>query len=399
MYQNDVNHCNLQQHGMNKTSLQSFISLLPRNLHLDKEQKKKEDVQKATVASANSNLTSSIDNLSSIKDNDFAIIEENDDDDDFEDDGDEKDNSEGKGDELLQNAWQYKVSVQKERLAQYSTTPSSHHNSRSGTSGRNKEYCHSYDLSGKMEDQYSQTWRDEESGISIVDCVCQNCPQLCCKGHNNCGVNMFRKLLQNITESLNKEQNGVVRLLLLNAPVQTTSIALPLLLSYIRVHSLPVIILTTVRPWILSLSQPRSLQSLVSLRRTCDAVFICEGFDAVVTPPPSEFSDLAGIFSIRKLALQSQAHFADMTTNRRPPANRFGLKRDRRKLHIRMLHLPPEDFSAGGSSVGSGVRSGAGRPSQREENRNDGKTALQPGLSCATSLRGKSISQNASLDF
>lgn len=91
------------------------------------------------------------------------------------------------------------------------------------------------------------------------------------------------------------------------------------------------------------------------------------------------------------MALQAQNHFCDSTTIRRPPANRYGMKRDRRKVDIRMLHLPPEDFSKGGSSVGSGVRSGGGRVKE------EGRTALQPGLGCASNLRKSSNAM--SLDF
>merc|ERR1712086_1043853 len=110
-----------------------------------------------------------------------------------------------------------------------------------------------------------------------------------------------------------------------------------------------------IRPWTLL---PKHSHYLTSLRRTSDAVFLCKGFAGTTSPPPPEFSDLAGILSIKKLAI----HSSDSITKTRPPSNRYGLKRDRRKLHVRMLHLPPEDFSKGGSSVGGGgARSGGGR--------------------------------------
>ncbi len=395
---------NLQQHGMNETSLQSFISLLPRNLHVDKQRKIKEgeninNEQSQSIQDIELSKNEPLSSSSMIQTNEFTIIEEEEEFDDDEDHNDDKESSDEKGDALLQNAWQYKVSVQKERLGQTpSLIPS--RSSASSTGNGKREYCHSYDLSGKMEDQYNAEKSNitkEGLGISIVNCICQNCPLLRCENRTSCGVNLFKMLVNHILEIMNKQENGVIRLLLMNASVQTTSIALPLLLTYIRSHSLPVVIMVTVRPWT---TQPKGVQQLISLRRTCDAVFTCEGFDAVVTPPPPEFSDLAGIFSIRKMSLQSLAHFADSTTNRRPPANRFGMKRDRRKLHIKMLHLPPEDFSAGGSSVGSGVRSGGGRPTQQQQdNKNERTTALQPGLSCSSNMRGKSSSHNVSLDF
>ena len=197
----------------------------------------------------------------------------------------------------------------------------------------------------------------------------------------------------------------------MNAPTEKVAIALPLLLSHIRHRSLPVVLLVTVRPWIhpsgsrssfKSLSSTPSqshAQALISLRRTCDAVMTFDGFAAMVAPPPSEFSDLAGIMTIRKMALQSLAHFADSTTNRRPPANRYGMKRDRRKMHIRMLHLPPEDFtsSAGGSGAGNTSTSFTSSDSGNigSSSKKGSRTALQPGLSCATT----GGSSSSSLDF
>ena len=65
-------------------------------------------------------------------------------------------------------------------------------------------------------------------------------------------------------------------------------------------------------------------------------------------------------------------------------------------MHIRMLHLPPEDFSVGGSSVGgSGVRTGAGKKDdgigkdkgKGSVSSNSG-TALQPGMGCASNKKG-----------
>jgi len=81
------------------------------------------------------------------------------------------------------------------------------------------------------------------------------------------------------------------------------------------------------------------------------------------------------------LALPSLYHFADSTTNRRPPENRCATKHGRQKLHHRILHLPPpEDFSASGSSSGSEVRSGAGRKTGGEEYH----STIKPGMACGS---------------
>ena len=48
-----------------------------------------------------------------------------------------------------------------------------------------------------------------------------------------------------------------------------------------------------------------------------------------------------------------------MAGKNRPLAERFGVKRDGRKVTVQLLHLPPEEYSRGGSST-DGVRSGGG---------------------------------------
>lgn len=55
---------------------------------------------------------------------------------------------------------------------------------------------------------------------------------------------------------------------------------------------------------------------------------------------PAEFNDYCGFFVIKKL--QQVGVLAPF----RPPGSRFGLKRDKRKLYIQPLHLPPEESRA-----------------------------------------------------
>lgn len=160
----------------------------------------------------------------------------------------------------------------------------------------------------------------------------------------------------------------MVRLLVYRAPIQSTSVALPLLLAHIRTRQLPVVILVTTQSW-------TSQEGLISLRRASDVVLQTEGFASRVHyPPPPEFRHLHGLLLLPKVSTVTAAtangggHFADLTVSKRPTANVYGLKRDRRKLHLTLLHIPPEDYAEGGGSVGSGaVRSGAGRP-RKESN-------------------------------
>lgn len=392
--------------GISSRALLEFLSkMIPRDLHLDKARaksdaaaKQREEIIEASAASA---AKSTLDGFG-------TIGEEDEDDDDFEEEAAEdkldETGSDVAADEGLTNAWQYKLSVQKKRSGTPLASKSVNNN------GKGKVYCHSYDLSGKMQDQH-EGWVESNgtsNDISIINCDSSASQS---QDLRSSAFELFHVCRKHIEDQLTAKPRTVVRLLIMNGPTQKVAIALPLLLSHIRHHSLPVVLLVTVRPWIhpsgnrpscISSTPSQShVQALTSLRRTCDAVMTFDGFAAMATPPPSEFSDLAGIMTIRKMALQSLAHFADSTTNRRPPANRYGMKRDRRKMHIRLLHLPPEDFSAGGSSVGSGVRSGASNTSSTDSGSSSKKgrsTALQPGLSCATTMKPGG-SSSSSLDF
>eukprot|EP01083_Nonionella_stella_P169134 572844_1 len=92
-------------------------------------------------------------------------------DDDFDEeaaeDKEDETGSDVAGDEGLTNAWQYKLSVQKKRSGTPLTSKSANNNGEKG-----KVYCHSYDLSGKMQDQH-EGWIESNgtsNGISIINC-------------------------------------------------------------------------------------------------------------------------------------------------------------------------------------------------------------------------------------
>lgn len=371
------------QQGMSRRGLLAFLQMLPRDQHLDKSRAKSEAMDKK-INSAISNAT-----VSSLQG--FGTIEEGE---DFDEEEEETTEATDAG---LTNAWQYKASVQRERMGIPVTNRS--------VAGA-KVFCHSFDLSGTMSDQHNGNWLDERRHLCLFDGTCSDCNQFACHQSSKCAMAFFQSCTKKIEDSLSQNPNTVVRMLIMNAPVKMIAFALPLLLSHVRKESLPVVFLTTVRSWLCPLKPSTSFstlsysKALISLRRTCDAVFKCEGFSAMMSPPPPEFSDLAGILTIRKVALQALSHFSDTTTNRRPPANRYGMKRDRRKMHIRMLHLPPEDFSAGGSSVGTGVRSGAGKLNEKNlpSKETSGKTALQPGMGCSSNQR-PGTSTATSLEF
>ena len=135
--------------------------------------------------------------------------------------------------------------------------------------------------------------------------------------------------------------------------------------SKVRKENLPVVVLATIRPW-KWLSSPSSdpatnnkLDTLASLRSTTDVTLSLDSFSSLRAPPPPEFSLLQGILTLRKCAPFTASYYTDTITSKRPLAERFGVKRDGRKVTVQLLHLPPEELSKGGSST-SGVRSGGG---------------------------------------
>lgn len=353
----------LSPQGMSPISLLQFLQMIPLDQHFEKAKSKNEAFQKKIdKAREHKSITS----LSG-----FDTIQED------EEDYAEEEAEDTVAEEGLTNAWQYKLSIQNKRMG-----PTVNQ------SKGQKVFCHSFDLGSSMMEQNHPHWpKDMDCEyISILENTCGN-------EDRATAIAFFHNCVKDIEKKLKARPNTVIRMMIMNAPISIMAIAMPLLLSHVRNHSLPVVFLLSVRPWTIDVRT--SSQGLISLKRTCDAVFTCEGFAAMVSPPPPEFSDLAGILTIKKIALQSLSHFSDTTTNRRPPANRYGMKRDRRKMHIRMLHLPPEDFSAGGSSVGSGARSGAGKV-QEKDTSSSSETALTPGMGCASNRPGSS---NKSLEF
>jgi hypothetical protein len=134
-------------------------------------------------------------------------------------------------------------------------------------------------------------------------------------------------------------------------------------------------------------------KSWTQLSRTCDAVLSTEGFASRKEyPPPPEFRHLQGLLTIAKVSTVTAAtangggHFGDMTISKRPAAFIYGCKRDRRKLHIPLLHIPPEDYAEGGGSVGSGARSGGGKMQEPKKKKNSGG-----GMGCASNLEGSML--------
>jgi hypothetical protein len=315
---------------VSKADIEDLLQSLPRNLHWDKYQQKER--QQADAPSQS---------LASLQI--------------WEEDEDEADDGE------LDIAWQYRKSVQRERMETVES---------SSTSSKVKPsniFCHSYDLSGRLSEQNSINPQDY---IVSLQC-CEN------QRHSQaCGFHLFRELVSAIQE----KQGKVVRLLLFHPNLDVLTVALPLLLAHIRQHRLPVVVLVCSTP------TSATNKSWTQLQRSVDVVLSTEGFASRREfPPPPEFRDLQGLLTILKLSTATAAtangggHFGDLTISKRASAYIYGFKRDRRKLHIPLLHIPPEDYAAGGGST-SGVRSGAGRV--------DTKKKTGGGMGCASNAGG-----------
>ena len=405
----------IHHEGSTPEELQDFVMSLPRNLHLDKFREK---IKRAQKKNQNKNETpngqSSHSNNEGMTINRHreaigAIIEE-DEDEDEEGDENENDTEQSQSqqqsntankDEGLVNAWQYRKSIQDERSGIVARRGSSS-KQRSSKKGGDGVYCHSYDLSKRMWDQYQHANKEDVSisdGDTQVDVEEEKNPLLTHVNIVNCstyassyqqnqhqqpqstsiqqqGMKLFSILWKSLQSTINTHPNTVIRLFLHRLPVNIGSIAMPLLLAKIRKENLPVVLLATIRPWryLSTSSSPTSsssssvntnnnnkLDTLSTLRTITDLTLSLDSFSSLRSPPPPEFTLLQGILTVRKCApFTSSSYYTDsIAYKQRPLAERFGIKRDGRKVVVQLLHLPPEEYSKGGSST-SGVRSGGG---------------------------------------
>ena len=298
-----------------------MLETLPRNLHWDKDASQR-NVEKPLGVPPD-------------------ILEE--------DDEDENANHTAEND--LRIAWQYRKSVQDERSGLSSSSLL-----QQNVAGN---YCHSFDLSKRMKEQNENVF-DFAHIEEIPSC------HDTCKDPRKYATYLFRHLVNLVKTKLMAFKGNVIRILLYQVDPEIMCVTLPLLLAYIRQQQYPVVILATVKAWTYS-----SILALISLRRACDVVMQTEGFASrAVYPPPPEFRHLHGLLSLLKASTLTAAtangggHFADSTLTKRVTAQVYGLKRDRRKLHIQLLHIPPEEYAGDGSVRGGAVRTGAGKPNE-----------------------------------
>jgi len=338
--------------GASPSELYQFVCALPKDLHLDKFRAKTAQIrqqEKKHQFQMKDSIKTSLDSS--------LILEELN-----EDEEEEEEQKQERADEVLNIAWQYSSKIQNQRSGLR------HNTLYKNNSSNNHEvvYCRSYDLNASLVSQHLPDWESKllhninenvtKSSVTTDTCLQSKAIDIA-DFSCHCGFQLFKMLIQRIQYHLDKNDSTVVRILFLNTNATITSIALPLLMSYIQHNALPVVVFITIHPWIHQ--TPQLLASKSSLHSISDAVLHIQGFCFTQNTPAPEFRDLTGLLAISKMSLFTFTNYAD---HRRPPTNRYGLKRDRRKLQIQMLHLPPEEFSSGGGSVsGGGARSGGGK--------------------------------------
>mmetsp|Transcript_23499 Transcript_23499/g.39293 ORF Transcript_23499/g.39293 Transcript_23499/m.39293 type:complete len:698 (+) Transcript_23499:55-2148(+) len=107
------------------------------------------------------------------------------------------------------------------------------------------------------------------------------------------------------------------------------------------------------------------------LRNLSDTVLTIQSFAGRTQSVPYEFETFQGFLLLRKIAQYGTvAPF-------RASGIRFGLKRDRRKLHVEPLHLPPEESRAFGSAGTAADALQSNRPNNNSSG-NDGNVEQQP---------------------
>lgn len=341
-----------------KEDVTEFLLSLPSNLNWEKQEKKlKEEERKATAVTEEQQDQQRSETLEKTLD----ILEEEEEEDD--------DDNEAVTDEGLKVAWQYKLSVQRERLGmnkQQQATATGNNNC-----NISNVFCHSYNLSGRMKDQQRDVPIDSymvEMKNSIHHHESSSSSSPSSRASHPGGMVAVRELISMIrtaaaATTTARDGGKVIRLLFFHTDLAWLARALPFLLICIRKDSLPVVTLICSPPT----SDPKISNAL---SKSVDVVLSTEGFASRKEyPPPAEFRHLQGLLKVSKLSTVTAVgangggHFADLTMSKRPTAYIYGCKRDHRKLHLPLLHIPPEDYAEGGGSVGSGgVRSGAGRP-------------------------------------
>ncbi len=264
------------------------------------------------------------------------------------------------GGDSLSIAWQYRKYMGGGGAGASSTSSSS-----------SSSFCHSYDLSRTMQPEVLAA----AAAAPVVLGIPEDDPE------------PFVRVHEAVAEALHAlPPHTTLRVLVKSFLSKTGAWPTDQFQQALRVlHSLrqlawgkPVAILVTIPAHHLPSPQHRRL-----LARVADTVLELQSFASQRYRTAGEFAPFAGLLYVR--ALQHVNALAPV----RGPSNKLGVKRNRRKLHIEPLHLPPEGVRTLTEDVekSSGKKKGDG---------GSGKKLKVPGVLCATS---GSAARGGSLDF
>jgi hypothetical protein len=326
-----------------------ILNRLPKSLNLAQELIGKQHQKPGEMAAAASGDTTA--GLEALQEEG----EDENDEEEFEQAGQED------ADKGLVVAWQYRSDVQQERLglaSERQAAAKGPHTSRADASA----FCHSFDLgNANLNSQMNVGEKVVMLPVLLAG------PSL---DEAAAAFRFARTIIQKMTELHERKPNRVIRLALVRVKLDVVAVALPLILAHVRSSNLPVVLFISIGSFSTHGKGFTAKWNRI-VQRSADVVLEAESFvSRSLYPPPPEFRQFMGILKVHKASTTTMAatsgHFADLTSQRRPAANIYGVKRDTRKLHFSLLHIPPEEFAAEGSSVGrTAERSGAGiKPKQ-----------------------------------
>ncbi len=87
---------------------------------------------------------------------------------------------------------------------------------------------------------------------------------------------------------------------------------------------------------------------MLLLHQVIDSVLSVNSFAGKEHVVPYEFREYLGFFTVKKVQ-----QYGVLAPYQPPKGSRFGIKRDRRKVHIEPLHLPPEESRSFGNNCSS----------------------------------------------
>ena len=284
----------------------------------------------------------------------------------------------------LSIAWQYRKYI--------NTSPGkgrSSPSSSSSSSSNSSTFCHSYDLSRAMQTEVLAAAAAPPLLIDLAD-IADDAKQLQQgNGRNSHTIpNSFSHVYDAVASALQSLPPRTVLRVLLKSflaktsawPTSSPGQALLLLHSLQQLaRGQPMVILVTLPSCHLSRRQRRLFS------RVADTVlelssFAAGGREEGREGRPGEFEAFAGLLYVK--GLQHINALAPV----RGTSNKWGVRRDRRKLYIEPLHLPPE-----------GVRTLTGDVEKEKKEGRKRERGNVPGMMCATGGRGGG--GGSSLDF